>query len=151
MEFGGQRNGTPSGVCVGNGFIRSETLDILNGLLNGNFPRHIFVVFPINAPVLKQQSSECINAFPTNHPEFSHSIGLWKAENRKLPFSLFNLSPPGGNPGVGGNYIAISSFSLAAVALSTFLIYLSSRSCRSFSAFFWSSSVISEFFFSFFT
>ena len=50
-----------------------------------------------------------------------------------------------------GNQIAISSFSLAAIAASTFLMFLSSRSCRSFSAFFWSSSVISEFFFSFLT
>ena len=49
------------------------------------------------------------------------------------------------------NYRLISSFSLAAREASTFLIILSSRSCRSFSAFFWSSSVISEFFFSFLT
>ena len=50
-----------------------------------------------------------------------------------------------------GNQIAISSFSLAARAVSTFLMYLSNKSCKSFSAFFWSSSVISLFFFSFFT
>ena len=54
LEFGGAMNGMPSGVCVGNAFMRSETLDNLRGLLNGNFPRHIFEVLPFNPPVLKQ-------------------------------------------------------------------------------------------------
>ena len=49
------------------------------------------------------------------------------------------------------NYRLISSFSLTARAASAFLIILSSISCRSFSAFFCSSSVISEAFFSFLT
>ena len=63
-------NGTPSGGCVGNGFIRSETLDNLHGLLNGNFPRQIFEVFPFNLPIWKQERAECINAFPTQNWTF---------------------------------------------------------------------------------
>ena len=74
LVFGGQRNGTPSGMCVGNAFMRSETLDNLRGLLNGNFPRHIFEVLPFNTPILKQECAECLNVFPTNHPPFSHSM-----------------------------------------------------------------------------
>ena len=58
-------SGTPSGACVGNAFMRSETLDNLRSLINGNFPRHIFEVFPFSPPVLKQDCAECMNAFPT--------------------------------------------------------------------------------------
>ena len=54
LEFGALLNGMPSGGCVGNGFIRSETLDNLRGLLKGDFPRRIFDVLPFNPPVLKQ-------------------------------------------------------------------------------------------------
>ena len=67
-------NGTPSGGCVGNAFMRSETLDNLRGLLNGNVPRRIFHVLPFNPPVLKQEFAECMNAFPTNHPLFFCSM-----------------------------------------------------------------------------
>ena len=67
-------NGTPSGVCVGDAFMRSETLDNLRGLLKGNFPRRIFDVYPFNPPILKQECAECMNAFPTNYPPFSLSM-----------------------------------------------------------------------------
>ena len=52
--------------------MRSETLDNLHGLLNGNFPRHIFEVLPFNPPILKQKPSECINAFPTQNWTFPY-------------------------------------------------------------------------------
>ena len=65
MEFGGQMNWTPSHLCVGNAFMRSETMDDLRNLLNGNSPIYIFDIFPFNLLVLKQQPSECMNAFPT--------------------------------------------------------------------------------------
>ena len=70
LKFGDMLNGTPSGVSVGNAFMRSETLDNLRSLLKGNFPRHIFEVLPCNPPVLKQQPSECINALPTQDWRF---------------------------------------------------------------------------------
>ena len=63
-------NGTPSGGCVGNAFMRSETLDNLRGLLNGNIPRHIFEFLPFNTPILKQDCAECMNAFPTQNWTF---------------------------------------------------------------------------------
>ena len=68
--FGGVLNGVSSGGCVGNAFMRSETLDNLHGLLNGNFSRQIFEVFPFNLPIWKQERAECINAFPTQNWTF---------------------------------------------------------------------------------
>ena len=65
-------NGTPSGVCVGDAFMRSETLDNLRGLLKGNFPRRISDVLPFNPSVLKQHASECMNAFPTQNRTFPY-------------------------------------------------------------------------------
>ena len=44
-EFLGQMNGTPSGGCVGNAFMRSETLDNLRILLKGNFLRRFFTFY----------------------------------------------------------------------------------------------------------
>ena len=66
-NLAGIPNGIPSGVCVGNAFMRSATLDDDCGSLNGNFPRYIFRVLPFNPPFWKQYCAECMNAFPTKN------------------------------------------------------------------------------------
>ena len=92
--------------------MRSETLDNLRGLLNGNFPRHIFEVLPFNTPILKQDCAECMNAFPTQNRTFRFKMlpqKRYRAGNgvtitanpraklaagppRKIPISLFAAS-----------------------------------------------------------
>ena len=57
-------------LCVGNGFIRSETLVNIHGLLVGNG----FQFFPtiIHSTYLDKNvaEAECINAFPTQNSSF---------------------------------------------------------------------------------
>ena len=105
-----------------------------------NLQNHSLYTYALGESRAKEQGCTCVLTFVILHTDPSP---------RKINGNHF---PPGHRPGgkhLSGTQMAMRSFSFAAQASSTFLMYLSSRSWRSFSAFFWSSSVISEFFFSF--
>ena len=64
----------PFGVCVGNAFMRSATLDKFRGLLNGNYPRYIFEVLPFNPPFLKQQRVGMHKCIPYENTPTSNNL-----------------------------------------------------------------------------
>ena len=58
-------NGTPSGVFVGNGFIRSERLVELRCRMNGIFWNLFLTFYHSTCRIRNNHVSECMNAFPT--------------------------------------------------------------------------------------
>ena len=62
LEFGGMLNGTPSGVFVGNGFIRSATLDYYRGSLDDIFKANFwrFTIYPADSETITFGMHECI-------------------------------------------------------------------------------------------